>query len=226
MKPDILLAEDERVIRRSLSAALEAAGYSVRAAEDGEKALGLYRERRPDLLLLDVMMPKLDGFSLCRKVRETDASTPVVFLTALDSEADELKGLGGGGDIYISKSVSRELLLSRIAAVIRRRLREEPKGEFDIGGWRVFPAELRMCTPDGEKESALSEREVALLRLFAMHPGEVLSRDFLVSRLWGPDFEGDDNLLTVAVSRCRAKLASDGDLLESARGSGYVFRRC
>jgi DNA-binding response OmpR family regulator len=223
VKPDILLAEDERVIRRSLSAALEAAGYSVRSAEDGEKALRLYRERRPDLLLLDVMMPKMDGLSLCRKVRETDASTPVVFLTALDSEADELKGLGGGGDIYISKSVSHELMLSRISAVIRRRQREEPKGEFDIGGWRVFPTELRMCRVDGGSECRLSEREVALLRLFAMHPGEVLSRDFLISRLWGRDFEGDDNLLTVAVSRCRAKLASDGALLESARGSGYVF---
>ena len=225
MKPDILLAEDERVIRRSLTAALEAAGYSVRPAEDGEKALRLYRERRPDLLLLDVMMPKLDGLSLCRKVRETDASTPVVFLTALDSEADEIKGLGGGGDVYISKSVSPELMLSRISAVVRRHLQEEPKGEFDIGGWRVFPAELRMRKIDGGSESRLSEREVALLRLFAMHPGEVLTRDFLITRLWGLDFEGDDNLLTVAVSRCRAKLRSDGALLEPARGSGYVFRK-
>jgi DNA-binding response OmpR family regulator len=222
---EILLAEDERVIREAVAKRLSAAGYSVRMAADGIRALELYREKRPDLLLLDVMMPGLDGFSVCERVRKSDLDTPVVFLTALDSEADELKGFETGADGYVSKTVSCEIMLARIAAAMRRRRRDMPKGVFPFARWQVDAPGMRMYRTGTEEGSVkLSEREVAMLRIFASYPGEVISRDFLVSRLWGPDGAGSDNALTVAVKRCREKLGIDGELLEPVRGCGYVFR--
>ena len=221
---EILIAEDERVIRRSLVAMLEAEGCVVRAAGDGRKAFEMYQERRPDLVILDVMMPKADGFSVCESIRRNDSVTPVVFLTALDSERDELRGLEGGGDVYISKSVSTEVFLARVAAALRRNRRDRSNTDFDIGGWRVDCAGLRMSLRSGGAEVRLSEREVAMLRLFAGHPDEVFSRDFLLSRFWGMDYEGNENSLSVAVKRCREKLGADGARLESVRGSGYVLR--
>ena len=218
---DILLAEDERVVRKSLKRLLEANGYAVRAASDGERALALYRERRPDLLLLDVMMPRRDGLSVCKAVREVDVETPVLFLTALDSDADELRGLGVGADAYVAKTVSEEVLLARVAAAVRRR-RGMPTGDFDFAGWRVESARLAMRRVGAE--AALTEREVAMMRWFAQHPGEVFSRDFLTTRFWGIDFEGGDNALTVALGRLKAKLGDAAAALVTLRGSGYVFR--
>ena len=223
MNADIIIADDERVIRRSISALLEANGASVRPAKDGEEALRLYRERRPDLLLLDVMMPKGNGYEVCETVRKTDVDTPVLFLTALDTDADELKGLGVGADAYISKTVSDEVLLARIAAAIRRHRHDEPTGDFDFADWHVEPVKLSMCRKSGPSVS-LSEREVAMLRLFAGHTGEVFSHDFLETRFWGVDFVGGDSALKLTIYRLREKLGAAGDGIRSVRGSGYVFR--
>lgn len=224
---EILLAEDERVIRESLKRLLEANGYIVRAAPNGERALALYRERRPDLLLLDVMMPRMDGYSACQAIRRGDVETPVLFLTALDAEADELRGLGVGADLYISKTVSEEVLLARIASVARRRRREDPTGDFDFLGWRVEPLRLVMWRRDaggvGEGVS-ITEREVAMLRWLVTHPGEVFSFDFLLTRFWGAGFAGCETALRVAMHRLREKLGADGAAIASIRGSGYVFR--
>lgn len=223
MNADVILADDERLIRQSLVALLEANGYAVRAGKNGDEALRLYRERRPDLLLLDVMMPKLSGYEVCEAVRKADIETPVLFLTALDSDVDELKGLGVGADAYISKTVSNEVLLARIAAAIRRHRNDEPTSDFDFDDWHVEPAKLSMRQEKGTPVS-LSEREVALLRWFAMHPGEVFSRDFLVTRFWGADFAGNDSTLSIAILRLREKLGEAANRLKSIRGSGYVWR--
>ena len=220
---DLIVADDERVIRQSIAGLLESNGYGVRAAKNGEEALRLYRERRPDLLLLDVMMPKGDGYEVCETIRKTDVDTPVLFLTALDSDRDELRGLDAGADVYIPTTVSDEVLLARLAAAIRRHRRDEPTGDFDFAGWRVDPAKLAMRRKGGASVS-LNERELALLRWFAMHPGEVFSRDFLFTRFWGVDFEGCDNTLTVAIGRLRTKLGDDAESLVVIRGSGYSFR--
>ena len=118
---DILLADDERALRVFLKEALERRGFSVRCAPDGERALAMYRARRPDLLILDVMMPGMGGCAVCEAVRREDAETPVLFLTALDSEADELRGLGAGADAYVPKTVSEEVLVARIAAALPGR---------------------------------------------------------------------------------------------------------
>ena len=175
---DILLADDERSIRTLLKGVLESRGYAVRTAANGNQALALYGARRPDLLLLDVMMPGMGGIEVCEAVRRGDADTPIVFLTALDSEADELRGLGVGADAYIAKTVSEEILLARIAAALRRS--ERLSCGFDFGSWRVEPLRLAMRGANGE-ETPLSEREVAILRAFADHPGEVFARDALLT---------------------------------------------
>ena len=223
MAADIIIADDERVIRQSVAALLEASGFAVRAAKDGEEALRLYRERRPDLMLLDVMMPKGNGYEVCEAIRKTDVGTPVLFLTALDSDRDELRGLDVGADIYIPKTVSDEVLLARIAAAIRRRRHDEPTGDFDFADWHVDPSKLSMRWKDGGTVS-LGEREVALLRWFAQHPGEVFSRDFLFTRFWGASFEGNDSTLSIAIMRLREKLGDSASGLKSVRGSGYVWR--
>ena len=223
MSANIIVADDERVIRQSISKLLERSGYVVRAAKNGEEALRLYQEERPDLMLLDVMMPKGNGYEICEAIRKTDVDTPVLFLTALDSDRDELQGLGVGADAYIFKTVSDEVLLARIAAAIRRHRHDEPTGDFDFADWHVDPAKLSMRRKSGETVS-LSEREVALLRWFAGHPGEVFSRDFLLTRFWGASFEGNDSTLSIAILRLREKLGEVAEGLKSIRGSGYVWR--
>lgn len=222
-RSDIIIADDERVIRQAISRLLESHGYAVRLAKNGEAAMRLYRERRPDLMLLDVMMPKGDGYEVCETIRKTDVDTPVLFLTSLDSDRDELRGLDAGADVYIPKTVSDGVLLARIAAVIRRHRHDAPTGDFDFAGWHVDPARLLMRRKSGEAVS-LSEREVALLRWFAGHPGEVFSRDFLFTHFWGASFEGSDSTLSIAILRLRGKLGESAGGLKSVRGSGYVWR--
>ena len=214
---DILLADDERALRVFLREALERRGFSVRCAPDGVRALAMYRARRPDLLLLDVMMPGMGGYAVCEAVRREDAETPVLFLTALDSEADELRGLGAGADAYVSKTVSEEVLVARIAAALRRG-GKSPAG-FDFGEWRVDPLRMSMRNLRGETV-ALGEREVLLLRVFAGHPGEVFSGDALLTRYFGG---GGDAALRVAISRLRAKLGAAGADIRSVHGVGYAY---
>ena len=218
---DILLADDERSVRILLKRVLESRGYVVRAAADGGQALALYHARRPDLLVLDVMMPGKDGIEVCREVRRNDPDIPVLFLTALDTEPDELKGLASGADDYVPKTVSEELLLARVAAALRRG--SGLSAAFTFGRWRVDPLRLSMRGPAGG-ETSLTDREVAILRTFAGHPGEVISRDALFTRFWGTDSSSGESAMNVAVFKLRGKLGPDGKDIQSVRGVGYVYR--
>lgn len=220
---EILIADDERVLREGLKAMLLGEGHAVRTARDGEDALRKISERAPDLVLLDVMMPKMNGYDVCGTIRQTDVETPILFLTALDSDVDELKGLGVGADDYISKTASNEILLARIAAAVRRHRHEEPTGDFDFADWRVEPARQSMRLGAGDAV-ALREREVALLRWFAGHPGEVFTRDFLFAKFWGVSFDGNDSTLSIAILRLREKLGESAAGLKAVRGTGYVWR--
>jgi len=222
VKPEILLVDDERAVRRALSAVLAEAGYAVREARGGAEALARFAEARPALVLLDAMMPGMDGFEACRRMREIDAGVPVLFLTALGGEESELRGFGCGADDYVRKAVPSSLLLARVGAALRRARPEAPCGDFSFGSWRVAASKLAMFRGEGGR-AALSEREVALLRLFASHPGEVFSRDFLLTRLWGPEADVADNALSVAVYELRSKLGGDAARIRSVRGAGYVF---
>lgn len=219
----ILLAEDERVVRLSLSALLSGAGYEVDAVRDGEEAVRRFRAAPPDLVLLDVMMPGTDGLAACRRIRETDAATPVLFLTALDSDEAQLRGLGAGADDYVAKSASEEVVLARVAAALRRRDRAAPSGDFDFGSRRVLARSLELRGADGAGVP-LKERDVAVLRLFASHPREAFSRDFLLTRFWPADADVTDNALSVYMASLRSRLGEDGRLLEAVRGVGYAYR--
>lgn len=219
---DVIVAEDERLLREHLASLLRGAGYSVRAVRDGKAALAEFCSHRPDLLLLDVMMPGMGGFETCEAVRQTDADVPVLFLTALDSETDELNALACGGDVFIPKTVSDEVLLARIKAALRRR-QGERDGVFSFEGWEIDAAKLSM-TRQGAGETTLNEREIAILRWFVQHPGEVFSKDFLLTRFWGVDFGGGYSALNTAISRLRSKLGSDGAAIRSVHAVGYSYR--
>ena len=222
---EILLVDDERTLAQSLSSRLEAAGYSVRLASSGAAALEAIGERRPDLVLLDIMMPGMDGETVCRRLREADKGLLVVFLTALSSPEDEVRALASGGDSFISKTVSDEVLLARLSALLRLRSQEaEDGGDFDFGSWRVEGGKLRMVRSSGRAEP-LMEREVAFLRLLARNPETVFSREAILAQLWGLESEVSDNALSSFVYALRKKLGRDGARLASVRGTGYAYRR-
>lgn len=216
---EILLADDERAVREALCGLLEGNGYVVRCASDGERALALYREHRPDLVLLDVMMPRLGGYDVCKAIRREDLETPVVFLTALDSDEHELRGLGVGADAYMAKTVSEAVLIARIAAALRRS--DAPSSVvFGFGEWSIDPPRMSMHGKSGETVG-LGDREIAFLRMFASHPGEVMSRDMLLTRFFEPG--AGETALTVAISRLREKLGAAGASIRSVRGVGYAY---
>ena len=226
---EILLAEDEAAIREGLAMLLESEGYAVRTAADGVSALAAFRARRPDLLLLDVMMPRKNGYAVCAEVRASDPWVPVLFLTAKDGDADELRGLSLGADDYIPKTASEPVLLARIARAVQRARAAEtangggaPSGNegFAFGGWRVDTVRYRLLGGDGRSVD-LSVREIELLRHFHLHPGEVSTRDFLLTRFWGLDFEGGEAALSTAVARLREKLGPAAARIETVRGVGY-----
>lgn len=219
---EILLVDDERALAQSLSSRLEAAGYSVRLASSGAAALEAIRERRPDLVLLDIMMPGMDGETVCRRLREADKGLLVVFLTALSSPEDEVRALASGGDSFISKTVSDEVLLARLSALLRLRSQEDG-GDFDFGSWRVEGGKLRMVRSSGRAEP-LMEREVAFLRFLARNPETVFSREAILAQLWGLESEVSDNALSSFVYALRKKLGRDGARLASVRGTGYAYR--
>ena len=225
MDAEILVAEDESAIREGLCALLESEGYTVRAAVDGEDALRLFGECRPDLVLLDVMMPKKNGYAVCSEIRSSDQDVPILFLTAKDGDSDELRGLTLGADDYISKTSSQPVLLARIAAVLNRvrRTGDSSTGDFDFADWHVDVTRFRLESPAGESVE-LTLREIAILRYLASHPDEILSRDFLLTRFWGVNFDGKESTLSTAIRRLREKLGDAGVRIESVYGSGYRYR--
>ena len=223
---EILVVDDQEAIREGLATLLSCEGYDVRTAADGAAALEQVRARRPDLVLLDVMMPRKNGFAVCTELRQVDAELPVVFLTARGEDVDVLRGFGCGADDYVSKTTAQPQLLARIAAVLRRSARASDEmargGGFHFGEWRVDVETLQLVSPKGAREN-LTVREVELLRYFRSHCGEVVSRDFLITRFWGIDFDGDESTLSVAMSRLRGKLGASGARLQTVYGHGYRF---
>ena len=223
---DILLAEDDPDVRKWVAVALESEGHAVRTAPDGEAALQSLRAHRPDLLVLDVMMPRKDGLEVCRAVRAADPGLPVLMLTARNSEKDKLAGFGVGADDYVTKPFSMNELFARVAALLRRGalLSSTPSAEsFDLGTLRLDCGRMALVATDGAA-TGLAARECALLRLLAEHPGEVLSRERLLNDLWGVSFYGNTRTLDQHVALLRRKLGAEAARLETVRNVGYRLR--
>ena len=222
----VLFAEDDETLRTGLEAALSSEGYETCGCKDGNEALSAFAQRRPDLLILDVMMPGKSGFDVCVEVRRSDPTVPIIFLTAKTSEADVVIGLGLGADDFIPKPFRIRELLARVSAALRRgqlAAATAPSDVFTIGTARIDTRRFMVSTGE-PPDQPLTVRELGLLREFAAHPGEVLSRDTLLDEVWGMDYAGGTRTLDQHIVQVRRKLGPSGDLIETIRGVGYRLR--
>ncbi|MBQ6142712.1 MAG: response regulator transcription factor [Kiritimatiellae bacterium] len=222
----VLFAEDDETLRTGLEAALSSEGYETCGCKDGNEALSAFAQRRPDLLILDVMMPGKSGFDVCVEVRRSDPTVPIIFLTAKTSEADVVIGLGLGADDFIPKPFRIRELLARVSAALRRgqlAAATAPSEVFTIGSARIDARRFLVSTGE-PPDQPLTVRELGLLKEFAAHPGEVLSRDTLLDEVWGMDYAGGSRTLDQHIVQIRRKLGPSGDLIETVRGVGYRLR--
>jgi two-component system, OmpR family, copper resistance phosphate regulon response regulator CusR len=216
----ILIAEDERRIASFLEKGLRANGFSTNVAADGEEALQLARSGKFDLLILDLGLPGKDGFAVLRELRHGGRQLPVVILTAKDSVGDTVAGLEGGADDYITKPFSFDELLARVRVRLRGERAAEPT-VLRIGD-ATLDLRMRQAVVKGIAVD-LSAREFALTEMFFRHPGQVLSREQLLSHVWGYDFDPGSNVVDVYVGYLRKKLGKD--LITSVRGMGYRLEK-
>ena len=221
-KPCILIADDEERILRALKDLLTARGFHVLTAGDGRAALELWERSRSqvDLVLLDVMMPGLDGFAVLREIREQDAELPVILLTARGEEYDQLQGFSSGADDYIPKPFSTKLLLARMEAVLRRAGRDRAE-VLQAGQLRLFPQQRKVEVSGQGVE--LTRREFDLLHCFLCNQGRILSREQLLNTVWGYDYEGDERTVDTHVKNLRSKLRGCGGCIQTVYRVGYRF---
>ena len=223
----ILFAEDDDTLRSGLEATFSSEGYETHGYKDGESVLAAFGQRRPDLLLLDVMMPGKSGYDVCTEVRRSDPNVPILFLTAKTSEADCVIGLGLGADDFIAKPFRIRELLARVAAALRRaNAAPRPSngdGTFRIGDAFIDANRFLVRVPD-EPEQTLTVRELGLLKTFAAHPGQVLTRDALLDAVWGEDYFAASRTLDQHILQIRRKLGASGVRIETIRGAGYRLR--
>ncbi|MCI3930208.1 two-component system response regulator CseB [Streptomyces sp. AN091965] len=223
----ILLVEDDETIRRSVGMVLERYGYQVAAAPDGLTGLEMFRDGQHDLLLLDVMLPFLDGIGLCRRIRET-SQAPILMMSARGDALDVVAGLEAGADDYVVKPVDTTVLVARIRMLLRRATFSAAAPETaDDGGVLTF-RDLTVDTRGlevriGGSPVALTPTELRLLLEFVAAPGIVLERQRLLRTVWDYGWEGDSRVVDLAVQRLRKKIGADH--IETARGFGYKFRR-
>ena len=222
---DILVAEDNALLAKGICTALKSERYRVRHVADGAAALAAIAERRPDVLVLDIMMPKMDGITVCRTIRRTDAHLPILMLTARGLDSQKVEGLSAGADDYLPKPFSIAELLARIAALLRRALLAAPESAADtfaFGAATVDASTLTVTASDGTSQRLLP-RELRLLKLFAENPGKVFSRDELLDRFWGVSYYGTTRTLDQRLMLLRKKLGSDATRIESVHGVGYKY---
>lgn len=219
----ILVVDDDPSVTSVLKRGLSYEGFVVDTASSGAEGLALARERPSDLVILDIMMPGLDGLEVLRRLRAVDPHLPILLLTARDAPADQVEGLTQGADDYVVKPFTFEVLVARVRALLRRREADHPTVlrfadlSLDSGTRRARR---------GERDIELTSTEYDLLRVFLEHPRRVLPRDFLMDRVWGYDFAGSGNVLEVYVKQLRQKLEAAGEprLIHTLRGTGYVLR--
>lgn len=219
----ILVIDDDVALTNTLRRGLAYEGYTVEAANSSRRGLTLAHERAPDLVILDVMLPDLDGFEVLARLRSADAELPVLMLTARDETESQVKALESGADDYMVKPFSFTVLAARVKALLRRRTadRAEVLHFEDL----ILDTGLR-CAHRGAREIELTWTEYEVLRQFLLHPRRVLSKSFLMDRVWGYAVEGESNVLEVYVKQLRQKLelADGARLIHTFRGAGYALR--
>ena len=215
----ILVVDDERHIVDLLRLYLEKEGFAVAVAYDGEEALALHARHEPDLVILDLMLPKIDGFEVCREIRRR-GDTPVLMLTARSDDVDAIVGLELGADDYVTKPFNPRALMARVKAILRRtQATARGARPIEVGLLRIEPRRREATV--GARRLDLRAREFDLLCALARDPGVVLTRDALLEGVWGTDFPGETRTVDVHVAEVRKKLGSDGPPIETVRGHGY-----
>lgn len=219
----ILLIEDERKIADFIRRGLTLEGYQVQVAYDGESGLDAAVEQKPDLIILDIMLPAIDGIEVCKALRDAGFDMPILMLTARDAVRDRVAGLDAGADDYLVKPFAFDELLARIRALLRRRVAAEEE-VLQFADLTLRPA-TREVTRSG-RPIDLTAREFDILETFMRHPRQVLTREQLYERIWGYDFSGESNIIEVYIRYLRAKLEANGEprLIHTVRGVGYVLR--
>ena len=223
MAAHVLVVDDDEAIRTTLRRNLAYEGYRVTIAADGDEALRQIRDEAPDLAVLDIMMPRLDGLEVVRRLREADERLPVILLTARDAVPDRVSGLESGADDYLVKPFAFDELLARIRVRLRRH---EPDAAREL---RFADLSLDTAAREarrGDRPIALTTTEYELLRLFLQHPRHVLTRSQIYERVWGYEFVGESKVIEVYVGYLRDKLEAAGEprLIQTVRGAGYVLR--
>lgn len=223
MAQHILIVEDEAEIAGYLRRGLSMEGYQVEVAGDGVAGLAAARDRPPDLVILDIMLPKLDGLTVAERLRKA-LDVPIIVLTAKGDVADRVAGLERGADDYLVKPFAFEELVARVRALLRRQQRVAAPEVYRVGplGMNVKAHEVF----HGTRQIQLTAKEFDLLELFMQHPNQVLTRDQIYDRVWGYDFGGDSNIIEVYVRYLRQKLEAEGEprLLHTVRNVGYILR--
>ena len=228
MARTILVVDDEPTLRETLVEALESEGYRAIPAADGREALARFRADRPDLILLDLMLPELSGVEVTRIIR-AESGVPIVMLTAKDSEVDKVVGLELGADDYVTKPFSLRELSARVRAIFRRGEQlaaDAPPTAVDLGPVQVDTAGHRILKEG--REISVKPKVFELLSFLVRHPGQVFSRDQLLERVWGYDYAGETRTVDVHVHWLRSAIEADAanpQFIHTVRGVGYVFRR-
>lgn len=222
----ILVVDDDRAVRESLRRSLSFNGYTVDLAEDGVEALEAINNERPDALVLDVMMPRLDGLEVCRQLRSTGDDLPILVLTARDSVSERVSGLDAGADDYLPKPFALEELLARLRALLRRTGPEDASegAVMTFADLTLDPSTREVHR--GNRSISLTRTEFSLLEMLIANPRRVLTRSRILEEVWGFDFPTSGNALEVYVGYLRRKTESEGEprLIHTVRGVGYVLR--
>ncbi len=220
MAAKILIADDENRIRKLVNDFLSREGYEIIEANDGKEALDIFYEKNPDLVILDVMMPKFTGLEVCKEIRES-SSVPIIILTAKDTESDELSGFSSGADEYISKPFSPKILVARVNALLRRSNTFNTEDVLDAGKIHV-DINAHLVTVN-DVEIVLSVKEFELLCYFINNQGIALSREKILDNVWDYDYFGDARTVDTHVKKLRAKLKDYGKYIQTIWGMGYKF---
>lgn len=217
----ILVAEDEDKLREIILKYLKKEGYEGFGAADGEIALDLWAEKKPDCIILDVTMPKMDGFEVLEEIRETD-NVPVIMLTARREEEDKIQGFEVGADDYVTKPFSPRELMVRIKALLKRSGVATTENKLDVCGM-VLNSNERQIMIDQENIN-LTQKEYEILSYFINHQKLVLTREQILDRIWGYEYEGDIRVVDTTIKRLRKKMGDKGECIQTVRGMGYKFK--